>query len=374
MRIIDSEVTPKLHTDRTLLFASKPVGHLVGSSSSKPVGHFADVLAGVGMPGVLGTPEPLCDGIDVVPLTGDAIADDVLSALDGEGEGGQLVADPAFYDGTFKLAASKPVGHGLAFVEVTLDQEPPSAWKPPAPTLRRPVIALLDTGVRYHRWLSVGTDEDPFLIDATRQAGHEWQPLDTMPSEDTIVAHLDSGSPSKAGHATFIAGLIRQAAPGARVLDVRVLNDKGFSNESTVCRALKWILEHIERGNPVDVICMAFGRIPGDEGPEPLVQPMRCLLGKLADKGVQLVASAGNDHFDGDVYPGAFETVTAVGAGFAGYHADFSNFGDWVGRYRDGVDLLSTFPDGKWARWSGTSFAAASFAADLARPHVVAVS
>ncbi|WP_433384419.1 S8 family peptidase [Actinoplanes sp. CA-142083] len=360
MRTID-----KLHTDRTLLFAS----------ASKPVGHFAGILAEAGMPDVLGTPEQLSEGVDVVPLTGGATADAVLGVLESVGEGGQLLPDPAYYDGTFKLAASKPVGHGLAFVEVAVDEEPPKPeWKPLPPTLRRPVIALLDTGVREHRWLQVGTEQDPFLIDATRQPGHQWKPLETMPSEDTIVAHVDHLSQRKTGHATFIAGLIRQAAPSARVLDVRVLNDKGFSNASTVCRALVWLLEHLEAGNPVDVICMAFGRIPGDEGREPQVDPMSSLLSRLADKGVQLVASAGNDHIEGQVFPGAFDTVTAVGAGFAGYHAAFSNFGDWVGRYRDGVDLFSTFPDNKWARWSGTSFSAANFAADLARPHVVAVS
>jgi hypothetical protein len=33
--------------------------------------------------------------------------------------------------------------------------------------------------------------------------------------------------------------------------------------------------------------------------------------------------------------------------------------------------VLGIMPPDRWARWSGTSFAAANFAGDLARPHVV---
>jgi len=33
--------------------------------------------------------------------------------------------------------------------------------------------------------------------------------------------------------------------------------------------------------------------------------------------------------------------------------------------------VLGIMPPDRWARWTGTSFAAAAFAADLARPQVV---
>jgi hypothetical protein len=115
---------------------------------------------------------------------------------------------------------------------------------------------------------------------------------------------------------------------------------------------------------------MAFGRRASDDADDHLLAEIETALRTLADAGVALVASAGNDHQSEPVYPAAFETVTAVGAGFGGYHATFSNFGDWVGRYRDGVDVLSILPPDRWARWSGTSFAAATFAGDLARPQV----
>jgi subtilisin family serine protease len=235
------------------------------------------------------------------------------------------------------------------------------------PGLRRPVVALLDTGVREHGWLPVTPPGDPFLIDAEQQRDQLWRP---DLADGKMLAHNEPTA-SRAGHATFIAGLLRHAAPSAQVLSVRVMNDQGRATESTVCRALDWLLEYKRRGHPVDVLCMAFGREPGDTGDQRLVELLKAKLRRLAAQGVQIVASAGNDHQSGEIYPAAFDMVTAVGAGFAGYHANFSNFGDWVDRYSDGVDLLSIMPDNKWARWSGTSFAAATFAGDVARPHVV---
>jgi len=150
------------------------------------------------------------------------------------------------------------------------------------------------------------------------------------------------------------------------VLSVRVMNDAGRAQESTVLAALDWLLRYLGRGNPVDVLCMAFGRRPGDTSDQPLVGLIERALDDLADRGVQLVASAGNDHVVDEIFPAAYHRVTAVGAGFGGYYTQFTNYGEWVDRYRDGVDVQSTMPGGGWARWSGTSFAAANFAADLA--------
>jgi hypothetical protein len=91
---------------------------------------------------------------------------------------------------------------------------------------------------------------------------------------------------------------------------------------------------------------------------------------RLTDAGVRLVAPAGDDHRDVPVYPAAFTQVTAVGAGIGEYHAGFSNFGDWVDRYREGIDIQGILPPDGWARWSGTSLSAAEYAADIARPQL----
>jgi hypothetical protein len=363
MRNFDADTgAPIAHfSDDTLLFFFQP------TSLSKPVGHFNELLQAKGFGEPFGVPVPISGGWHVVPVTG--AAGELFDTLQTLGEAQQFAREPAYVDGTF-VVSSKPVGHaGLGFVEITPPADlPVPDFPPPAGHLRRPVVALLDTGVRAsHSWLPVTSPDDPFLIDA-EQAQPAWTP-DQTPGPVTV--HGEEPAVPITGHATFIAGLIRQGAPAARVLSVRVMNENGRANEGRVCRALAWLLDYVGRGHPVDVLCMAFGRVPGDTSDRVLLAEMERLLGELAAQGVQLVASAGNDHQGSEIYPAAFPVVTAVGAGFGHYHATFSNFGTWVDRYRDGVDVFSILPGDKWARWSGTSFAAANFAADMARPHVV---
>jgi len=111
---------------------------------------------------------------------------------------------------------------------------------------------------------------------------------------------------------------------------------------------------------------------------------------------VQFFVSAGNDGSDRTVYPAAFSVaedlnVTSVGAisvDTPTERAPYSNYGPWVQEWRKGTNILSIASlttvdldhepdlgregDGTksatgygYAWWSGTSFAAALYAADL---------
>nr|WP_221377382.1 S8/S53 family peptidase [Actinoplanes polyasparticus] len=269
-------------------------------------------------------------------------------------------------------------GHGFTWSELALleaDKPPRPPWEKLPAGLRRPVIALLDTGVEQHPWIRVGTPDDPFVI-------HAEEVDRPRPFPRMLPVFSPGGGPGRdAGHATFIAGLIRSAAPSARILSLQVMDDRGKVQESRVLEALSWLSDYAGltgpdagAGRPVDVVCMAFGREPDD--PDPFAEVENAMK-PFTDAGIPLVASAGNDHTDKEVKPAASESVIAVGAGFGRYHADFSNYGDWVNRYRDGVDIVDILPgtaadgsEGRWVKWSGTSFAAAAFAADLARPQV----
>jgi hypothetical protein len=116
---------------------------------------------------------------------------------------------------------------------------------------------------------------------------------------------------------------------------------------------------------------MPFGRPPGERTDDGTMIELSDPIDQLSRAGVVLVASAGNDHWWQPIFPAGFGQVISVGAGFGDYHANFSNYGPWVDRQREGVNALSVLPGGRWGRWSGTSFAAAVVAADLARPYVV---
>jgi hypothetical protein len=304
-------------------------GHGPAPSIGKPVGHLVGADAGSAAPSIgedvghLAGPHP-----PVVPAIGNPV--------------GHLV------------------GHGLAYAELPEGFVPPQPmpeWKPPAEGLRRPVIALLDSDVRPHPALPDDPD-DPFVLRSDD------------PSLDDPFPRPDLADGPKAGHATFMAGLIRFHAPSARVLSLPVMDGDGMVSEYGVVTATEWI-ERYREHHPVDVIVMPFGRPPGETGDDGTMAELYGPIDRLSRAGVAIVASAGNDHWWQPIFPAGFEQVIAVGAGFGDYHATFSNYGPWVDRQRDGVNALSVLPGGRWGRWSGTSFAAAVVAADLARPYVV---
>jgi Subtilase family len=238
------------------------------------------------------------------------------------------------------------------------------------PVARRPVIALLDSGVREHPWLPVlspprGADQSsPFVIE-------QWEPTPPIESPNLSDPHLAMAS----GHATFIAGLIRMEAPDAQVLSMRVMGADGAVDEINVEEALMKLKEYVlVQRRPIDVVCMAFGRLvqPGDDNQQ--LDEIKKLLGELAAAGVRLAASAGNDNSNVKVYPAAFGHevgVESVGAlDPDGTKAIYSNHGDWVHHWRVGTRVTSVMPEDGFAKWSGTSFAVGKYAAELAKTAV----
>ncbi len=282
------------------------------------------------------------------------------------------------------LGDGKKSGHGIAaWLPAPADQRPDMPPWPP-PSGGRQVIALLDSGVQPHDWLPAGNDL-PFVADATE---YGWlEPLLIQPGTQPNPPYGTHW-----GHATFIAGLIRMTAPSAQVLSMRVMDAAGKVKDGNVINALTWLDENHDRIR-TDVVLMAFGRhAVSDDGD---LGEVRKLVAKLSAKGVQIVASAGNDGSDQPVYPAAFATdnslrVVSVGAYSApNQRAPFSDYGPWVQQWRKGAGILSSLPltstgaaqiqagddfdnvtmsiasDG-YAWWSGTSFAAAIYAGQLA--------
>lgn len=286
-----------------------------------------------------------------------------------------------------EIAAGRKQGHGdLGRVPVAvLGPAPP--WQSPA--LSRPVVAVLDTGVDPHPWLG-GAPGDPVVLDARERGWH--------------VPALGSSGDNFRGHGTFIAGLIRQTAPDSRVLSLPIMNNDGIVQGADSLRALHWLAGEQQDGQPalaIDVLCVAYGYEPGRADADHTAR-LRSVLWQLAGCGVIVVASAGNDGDDSPVYPAAFAVdpnpppvpIISVGATNPdGSYAHYSNYGVWVTHRAVGSGVISTitafdgsrvaprqtaYPDsigvpidpddfrGGFARWSGTSFAAATVAGRLA--------
>lgn len=76
-------------------------------------------------------------------------------------------------------------------------------------------------------------------------------------------------------------------------------------------------------------------------------------------KGVVLVAAAGNNHTTDFQYPGAYGPVIAVAATDKDdQKAAFSNYGEWVNLAAPGVDIYTYGANDRFVRTSGTSIAA----------------
>jgi hypothetical protein len=280
---------------------------------------------------------------------------------------------------TYAMEATMSVKntHGLAFEPLPIWLSAPRR-RPieQVPGGRRPVVAILDTGVADHDWFR-GPDADP------------------------ILTHLGTTTWTS-GHGTFVAGLIRQHAPDARVLSLSLdRTGDGHIASGQLSEGLTTLQTH----DFVDVICMAVGFRDLDDDDRERVDRLEHLIQEIGHRGTLVVAAAGNKK-DGEtrpVYPAKLAErlggppLIAVGAvDAAGEVADFSITGDWVTRTYVGVDVVSTTPtpgaegwvddekvdaldtvetfevdpceDGHgFGRGSGTSFAAAGFAGLVAQ-------
>jgi subtilisin family serine protease len=278
--------------------------------------------------------------------------------------------------GTFKLLGKK-VGHGVASWEPAEREdlgEPPE-WIEPV-GVRRPVIAILDSGVfTDHPWLPDRNLEDKFVTEET-----DWgqqKPVVDLSDEGELP---DLGS--HLGHGTFVAGIIRKVAPTARIRSFKVMDTSGTVEDENVLSALTF-LNH----DPADVVLMAFGRKVenGDDDSE-AARKIKDAIRGLAGKNVRVVMSAGNGRSADPVFPACSarftgDRVVSVGGGMSRYlKEEYSSWGHWVTDWRIGGDVVSLMPmvpaavgeavdpmaGGGYAKWSGSSFSAARFAAEYA--------
>jgi subtilisin family serine protease len=191
------------------------------------------------------------------------------------------------------------------------------------------------------------------------------------------------------GHADFVTGLILRESPTARVvvrgaLDRDDVNGRvvaGGEEDTRVANAISQLADSVQ------VINLSFC---GDMFTERR-EAAEIQKAVATHSDVAFVAAAGNDGGVDSVWPAAFDGVYAVGAvdeyqsvvGSSPQIASFSNHGRWVDVFAGGVLELSSFPAfdeassdasgfpvrqhfAGWARWSGTSFAAARVSGRIA--------
>jgi subtilisin family serine protease len=210
------------------------------------------------------------------------------------------------------------------------------------------VVAVLDGGVDATHELLVGrVRQGRDFVDDDLDASESANGLD-----DDGDGLVDEGW----GHGTFVSSLVLAAAPGAEILPVRVLDSDGRGRSSDIAAGIRWAAD-----NGARVMNLSFGTLGGNAL---IAEAVRYAQGL----GVNVVASTGNEARTTVVdFPAALQGVIAVTALDAtGARAAFANAGTATTLAAPGVDLVGAFPGGLYARWSGTSFAAAVVSGGIA--------
>jgi len=114
-----------------------------------------------------------------------------------------------------------------------------------------------------------------------------------------------------AGSGNASNGLIKGLAPDAKLIVIKAFNDDGTSTTDIVLDALSWV-ERFAKEYNITVVNMSFGALGSTNGKDPL--SIAC--DQLADQGLILFASAGNDYaFPFTIaIPACARKVIAIGA------------------------------------------------------------
>jgi subtilisin family serine protease len=196
----------------------------------------------------------------------------------------------------------------------------------------RVVVAVLDSGVDSHQ-----ADLRGALV-----PGRDFVNSDADPADDQ-------------GHGTAVAGVIaarannHEGAAGicwrCSVMPVKVLDSHGSGDDTLIAAGIVWAVDH-----GAQVINMSLG------GPATSEQ-LSAAVGYAADKGVIVVAAAGNSGSATPFYPAADSRVLSVaGTTFSDRRYSWSNFGSWVNVAAPGCNVAPVLSGG-YGWFCGTSSA-----------------
>lgn len=271
----------------------------------------------------------------------------------------------------------------------------PQLWAHPKITNKRPVIAILDTGVD----ITHPDLKDNIWTNTLELEGSEGEDDDNNGFADDFYGYDFVNNTGRLGdwngHGTHCAGIaaavgnngigVAGANPDALIMPITVMQSDGTGDVATIIKGIDYAV-----ANGADIISMSIGGYGYSLAEEQA-------LAKAYSKAV-LVAAAGNDnrciyeHYcpvnrknamqNGPMFPAAFTFVLGVEASTQdGGLASFSNFdedGPVFSQYNEeqlynyelrapGARILSTFPGGKYKELNGTSMACPMVAGGISR-------
>jgi thermitase len=216
------------------------------------------------------------------------------------------------------------------------------------------IVAIIDTGISRHPDLTGNLVAGYDFVDDDADASDVANGID-----DNGNGHVDEVY----GHGTHIAGIVKLVAPDAKLMPLRVIDADGRGLMLDVVQAFAFAIN-----NGAHVINLSLG----SDTPSGMLD---ALIRQAADRGIVVVASAGNLSSDAEQYPAAADCVIGViSTDVANGLSSFSSYGKWVDFSAPGEAIYSTYPDNGYAHWSGTSMAAPFVAGQAALMRSVAPS
>lgn len=279
----------------------------------------------------------------------------------------------------------------------------PALWNLPLADAKRPVIAILDTGVDINHpdlkdniWTNEkeanGSDFEDDDNNGYCDDVHGW---DFIHNTAIISDGMDGN-----GHGTHCAGIaaavgnngigITGANPNAMILPIKVMGDDGTGDVATIVRGIDYAV-----ASGANILSMSLG------GGNSIAEYQA--LSKAYAAYIPIVAAAGNSgksiydtqNPSGLLFPAAYDIVLGVMAsGHDGQRASYSNYdpdGPFYTQYANtdrnysqkddtslgefwnydlmapGTGIMSTLPGGKYGKLSGTSMATPLVAGALSR-------
>jgi len=210
-----------------------------------------------------------------------------------------------------------------------------------APTDNSSPIAILDSGIADYAELN------KFVL-ASLDVTDPSTPISDSLGHGTQMALIASGIIKPYGYPTENESYIP-------IIPIRTFDDNGYTTDFKIMDAINFALENNAR-----VMSLSWGS-------ETKSDFMETAFAYANNKGLIIVASAGNEPTGKPVYPAAYPYVIGVGAlGPHGKTWENSNYGNFVALYAPGFATLPVGHKGDPGLYAGTSISAAFVANTIA--------